>query len=190
MRTMSRGTEFIIPPHVKAARIRYVKFLEDEKKVESENDRKREKIATAIENVKRKKQKVVHSIEIMQKEADEMTERAEKKQDFTLSKSNAYRKSTWLKEILRFSSPMSECILDYVVLWLRYRRQELHYPSPHWRPTQCAWSVRSEWSPPPHFNVRWWLEAAAETHRETERQRQVIDSTKQIKTEREREKKQ
>ncbi|MGH0189432.1 UNVERIFIED_CONTAM: hypothetical protein FKN15_036246 [Acipenser sinensis] len=76
--------------HVKAARMQYVQFLEDEKKVESENNWKRKEIATEIENVKQK-QKVLHSIEIMQKEADEMAERAEKKEDFTvLSKSNAY----------------------------------------------------------------------------------------------------
>ncbi len=36
----------------------------------------------------------MHSIEIMQKEADEMAVRAERKHDFTLlSKSNAYQKS-------------------------------------------------------------------------------------------------
>lgn len=82
--------------HCKGARMRYVQYLEDEKKKKDQtaNERKRKDLHQEIANVNAKRQKIMHSIETMQKEADEMADRAERKHDFTLlSKSNAYRKS-------------------------------------------------------------------------------------------------
>ncbi|XP_058873644.1 uncharacterized protein LOC117967216 isoform X2 [Acipenser ruthenus] len=82
--------------HVKAAKMRYVQFLEDQKKAktETEKERKRKKIQDEIAGVQKKRRKVLKIISTMQKVADEMAELAEKKHDFTLlTKSNAYRKS-------------------------------------------------------------------------------------------------
>ncbi|MGH0157607.1 UNVERIFIED_CONTAM: hypothetical protein FKN15_033724 [Acipenser sinensis] len=82
--------------HAKTARMRYVQYLENEKKkkVATENDRKRKELMSDIAHQTAKRQKIINSIEVMQREADEMAENAEKQQDFTrISKSNAYRKS-------------------------------------------------------------------------------------------------
>ncbi|CAM4635460.1 unnamed protein product [Leuciscus chuanchicus] len=82
--------------HCKGARMRYMQYLEDEKKNKEQtaNEKKRKELHQDIENVKAKQRRIMKSSEMMQKEADEMAMKAEKKQDFTLlSKSNAYRKS-------------------------------------------------------------------------------------------------
>lgn len=82
--------------HCKAARKRYVQYLEDEKKKQDQtaNEKKRKDLHHEMTYVKAKQQRIMQSIETMQKEADETAVRAENKQDFTLlSKSNGYRKS-------------------------------------------------------------------------------------------------
>ncbi|MGH0120660.1 UNVERIFIED_CONTAM: hypothetical protein FKN15_068235 [Acipenser sinensis] len=86
--------------NAKAARMRYVQYLENEKKkkVATENDGKRKELMSDKAHQTAKRQKIINSIEVMQREADEMAEKAEK-QDFTLlSKSNAYRKSVTEKK--------------------------------------------------------------------------------------------
>ncbi|XP_058887888.1 uncharacterized protein LOC131738144 [Acipenser ruthenus] len=58
--------------HAKAARMRYVQYLENEKKkkVATENDRKRKELMSDIAHQTAKRQKIINSIEVMQREAD------------------------------------------------------------------------------------------------------------------------
>ncbi|MGH0128498.1 UNVERIFIED_CONTAM: hypothetical protein FKN15_027529 [Acipenser sinensis] len=100
-RPMEDAIPKVLVQHAKAARMRYVQYLENEKKkkVATENDRKRKELMSDIAHQTAKRQKMINSIEVMQREADEMAEKAEKKQDFALlSKSNAYQKSVTEKK--------------------------------------------------------------------------------------------
>lgn len=58
--------------HCKGAWMRYMQYLEDEtkKKIQTANERKRKDLRQEIANVNTKQQKIMHSIEVMQKEAD------------------------------------------------------------------------------------------------------------------------
>ncbi|KAK7884109.1 hypothetical protein WMY93_027232 [Mugilogobius chulae] len=87
--------------YCKGARMRYVQYLEDEKKnkEQSANEKKRKALHQEMEDIKTKQRKIMKTNEIMQKEADDMAVIAEKKQDFTLlTKSNAYRRSVSKKK--------------------------------------------------------------------------------------------
>ncbi|KAK6471317.1 hypothetical protein HHUSO_G29675 [Huso huso] len=100
-RPMEDAIPRVLVQHAKAARMRYVQYLENEKKkkVAAENDRKRKELMYDIAHQTVKRQKMINSIEVMQREADEMAEKAEKKQGFALlSKSNAYQKSVTEKK--------------------------------------------------------------------------------------------
>ena len=79
---------------VKAARMWYQQYLEEQKKatLDDQKTRKRKAIQDDMQAVERKKKLVKESMEAMTKEADELAKKAEKKQDFTLlSKSNTFR---------------------------------------------------------------------------------------------------
>ncbi|KAL7373432.1 hypothetical protein ABVT39_006697 [Epinephelus coioides] len=67
--------------HCKGARMRYMQYLEDEKKKKEQtaNEKKRAELHQDIENVKAKQRRIMKSSEMMQKEADEMAVNAEKK---------------------------------------------------------------------------------------------------------------
>ena len=67
-----------------------MKRREKTKKDQIANEKKRKDLHHEMANVNAKQQIIMQSIEVMQKEADKMAVREEKKQDFTLlSKSNA-----------------------------------------------------------------------------------------------------
>ena len=80
--------------NVKAARIRYTTYLEDQKKetMEEKKSQKRKLIQQEINDTTNRKKRLVCSMEVLEKEADELAKKAEKQQNFTLlSKSNAFR---------------------------------------------------------------------------------------------------
>ena len=83
-----------IKRHVMSARMRYDKYLDEQKK-ESLNEqqrKKRKEVQLSIREAERKKGKVNTSIDILGKEADDLAKSAEAKHDFTLlTKSNALR---------------------------------------------------------------------------------------------------
>ena len=80
--------------HVMSARMRYGQYLDEQKK-ESLNEQqgnKRRGVQLSIREAERNKSKVDTSIDILDKEADDLAKSAEAKHDFTLlTKSNALR---------------------------------------------------------------------------------------------------
>lgn len=66
--------------HCKGARMRYVKYFEDEKKKKEQtaNGKKRKEFHQEIENVKAKQRRIMESSEMMQKESVRMAVNAKK----------------------------------------------------------------------------------------------------------------
>lgn len=80
--------------HCGNAKMRYVRYFDENKKKKKENDKQREELRSEIKKVSAKRRQIITSIEAMRAEADAVAEKAERKQDFTmLTRSNAYRKS-------------------------------------------------------------------------------------------------
>ncbi|XP_060753828.1 uncharacterized protein LOC132864430 isoform X1 [Neoarius graeffei] len=81
--------------HCRNARMRYVQYLDDEKRRKRKLKMTSREKSSALKSQKwQQRDKIITSIKAMQTEADAMAEKAERKQDFTLlTKSNAYRKS-------------------------------------------------------------------------------------------------
>ena len=86
---------------VKGARTRYGIALEERKKekLENERDLKRKQIDDDIADVLAKKKRLVQTIDQLSKDADNLANEAEEKQNFTLlTKSNSFRTSAIKKQ--------------------------------------------------------------------------------------------
>ncbi|KAJ8043443.1 hypothetical protein HOLleu_10524 [Holothuria leucospilota] len=81
--------------NIKAARMRYKKYLDDQRKAKGENEKakKRKAVQDELHDRQKKKKLIESAIDIMKKEADDLAQKAERRHDFSLlTKSNAFRR--------------------------------------------------------------------------------------------------
>ncbi|KAJ8043765.1 hypothetical protein HOLleu_11016 [Holothuria leucospilota] len=81
--------------NIKAARMRYNQYLDDQRKAKGENEKakKRKAVQDELHDRQKKKKLIESAIDIMKKEADDLAQKAERRHDFSLlTKSNAFRR--------------------------------------------------------------------------------------------------